>query len=555
MLTNYHALTYLSIALNARLRGNELIEAFSQEKDQLILRFNTIDDALVISTDRFTNTLYLRPNFARARTNSVDILEGCLNQTIATVDMHPMDRVIMFRFESGARLDAQFFGSKANIVLVSNNETIIDAFKDAKKLTGTKTEYRIGEIIYDVEVLRERFSKPQLATLGTILKEEFPTLGATLVKEILHRGQLPSVIGAMSVTEEQIQAMQNALGSVLHDLAAPAPRLYLHTDGEMEGTPATFSIIPLAHLEGLKEELFESPHEAIRVFLSKRRLQENIGDRKKSLAGKLNQKLQKARRTIAAVEVELENNARAEEYQHFGDLLMMNLDAAKKGEKEFLAVDAGMQIEIPLSKELNPVQNAQKYFEKAKRSRIVQQQAAERLVELRSSIAPAEKLVSLLEKIKTKDELKQYMTENKNELEEFGIGEKSDEREHLPFRIFVVDGGFEVWAGKSSKNNDQLTMKYARPNDLWFHARGSAGSHVVLKVNTGHGEPGKKAKEQAAGIAAYYSKMKNAKMVPVAMTEKKYVRKPKGAAPGSVTIEREKVLFAEPSLPKEKTNK
>jgi predicted ribosome quality control (RQC) complex YloA/Tae2 family protein len=71
----------------------------------------------------------------------------------------------------------------------------------------------------------------------------------------------------------------------------------------------------------------------------------------------------------------------------------------------------------------------------------------------------------------------------------------------------------------------------------------------VLKVNTGKGEPSKKAKEQAASIAAYYSKMKNAKMVPVAMTEKKYVRKPKGAAPGSVMIEREKVVFVEPMLP------
>jgi predicted ribosome quality control (RQC) complex YloA/Tae2 family protein len=114
-----------------------------------------------------------------------------------------------------------------------------------------------------------------------------------------------------------------------------------------------------------------------------------------------------------------------------------------------------------------------------------------------------------------------------------------------------VEGGFEVWAGKSSENNDLLTLHHAKPNDLWFHARGSSGSHVLLKVGSGKGEPGKKAKEQAAGIAAYYSKMKNAKMVPVAMTEKKYVRKPKGAPPGTVVLEREKVVFAEPSLPKE----
>ncbi len=130
-----------------------------------------------------------------------------------------------------------------------------------------------------------------------------------------------------------------------------------------------------------------------------------------------------------------------------------------------------------------------------------------------------------------------------------GIGEKGTAREELPFRLFTVDGGFEVLVGKNSSNNDLLTMKYARPNDLWFHARGAGGSHVLLKVGSAKGEPGRKAKEQAAALAAYYSKMRNATIVPVAMTEKKYVRKPKGAPAGTVVLDREKVMFARPALP------
>ena len=124
----------------------------------------------------------------------------------------------------------------------------------------------------------------------------------------------------------------------------------------------------------------------------------------------------------------------------------------------------------------------------------------------------------------------------------------------VPFRIFHVSGGFEVWAGKSSKNNDELTLQYAKPNDLWFHARGSSGSHVVLRIGTGSGEPSKKAKEQAAAIAAYYSKQRNAKYVPVAMTEKKYIRKPKGATPGTVVMDREKVIMVTPALPAQEKN-
>ena len=173
--------------------------------------------------------------------------------------------------------------------------------------------------------------------------------------------------------------------------------------------------------------------------------------------------------------------------------------------------------------------------------------------ELQRAVTQAEELLSGLESVAATDDLREFMSVHSIELEELGLGEKSAQKEQLPFRVFTVDGGFEVWAGKSSANNDLLTMKHAKPNDLWFHARGSSGSHVVLKIGSGKGEVSKKAKEQAAGIAAYYSKMKTSKLVPVAMTEKKYVRKPKGSPPGTVTIEREKVIFAEPRLPTEVT--
>ncbi len=125
----------------------------------------------------------------------------------------------------------------------------------------------------------------------------------------------------------------------------------------------------------------------------------------------------------------------------------------------------------------------------------------------------------------------------------------SKKQEPVLFRVFTVEGGFQVWAGKSSDNNDLLTTRHTAKNDLWFHARGVGGSHVTLKVGTGKGEISKQAIEQAAGIAAYYSKMKNSKLVPVTMCEGKYVRKPKGAPSGTVTVEREKTIFAEPKLP------
>ncbi len=123
-------------------------------------------------------------------------------------------------------------------------------------------------------------------------------------------------------------------------------------------------------------------------------------------------------------------------------------------------------------------------------------------------------------------------------------------KEIIPFRRFLLDSGFEVWAGKSSENNDLLSTKYCAENDLWFHARGSSGSHVVLKENLELGEFTKKEIEQAAQIAAYYSKQRSASRVPIAYTFAKFVEKPRGVPSGTVYIKHEKIINVKPALPK-----
>jgi predicted ribosome quality control (RQC) complex YloA/Tae2 family protein len=121
------------------------------------------------------------------------------------------------------------------------------------------------------------------------------------------------------------------------------------------------------------------------------------------------------------------------------------------------------------------------------------------------------------------------------------------------FRIFKLPDGYEVWVGKDSKANDLLSMKYTAQNDLWFHVRGTSGSHTVLKTPEGAGIIPKEYIKTAASVAAYYSKAKNAKIISVAYTQAKNVQKYKGAESGSVVIKGEKVIKVEPRLPEELT--
>ena len=123
------------------------------------------------------------------------------------------------------------------------------------------------------------------------------------------------------------------------------------------------------------------------------------------------------------------------------------------------------------------------------------------------------------------------------------------ERDLKRFRIFRLEGGYEVWVGRDSASNDLLSMKYTKQNDLWFHVRGSSGSHTVLKAPDGMTDYPKEIIKIAASIAAFYSKAKNAKNVPVAYTEAKNVQKYKGAKSGSVMIKSEKIVKVNPELP------
>lgn len=118
----------------------------------------------------------------------------------------------------------------------------------------------------------------------------------------------------------------------------------------------------------------------------------------------------------------------------------------------------------------------------------------------------------------------------------------------VPWR-FRTKEGWDVLIGRSSEGNDHLTVHMARPEDYWFHAHGCPGSHVVLRRGKGPNEPSKATLEEVASWAAYHSKARTAGKVSVHWTLKKYVRKPRGAKPGLVYIEREKAIMVRPVEP------
>jgi predicted ribosome quality control (RQC) complex YloA/Tae2 family protein len=107
--------------------------------------------------------------------------------------------------------------------------------------------------------------------------------------------------------------------------------------------------------------------------------------------------------------------------------------------------------------------------------------------------------------------------------------------------------GLEVRVGRSARANDRLTFGNSSPNDVWLHARSVPGSHVILRWPDAGAAPPARDLEEAAALAALFSKARTSALVPVDWTRRKYVRKPRGAPPGSVVLQRAKTVFVEPS--------
>lgn len=116
-------------------------------------------------------------------------------------------------------------------------------------------------------------------------------------------------------------------------------------------------------------------------------------------------------------------------------------------------------------------------------------------------------------------------------------------------RRYDLGDGWYALVGRNNRDNDELTFRHAAANDLWFHAQGVPGSHVILKTSRPSGSPPARVVERAASLAAHFSKARHSGLVPVIYTRRKYVRKFRSAKPGQVVCEREKMVMVEPRLP------
>lgn len=216
-----------------------------------------------------------------------------------------------------------------------------------------------------------------------------------------------------------------------------------------------------------------------------------------------------------------------DKYQLYGELLTANIYSIKKGEKSINAYNYYSQneeyITIPLDEDLTPSENVQRYFKRYNKLKKTEEAALE---QQKNNDAETEYLQSVLTNIKNSDNYYE-IEEIRRELLETGYikfkkaAVKSKKVQSKPLH-FKSSEGADIYVGKNNIQNDFLTLKFAEKHDIWMHTKNIPGSHVIIKNTINFTE---KTLEEAATLAAFYSKAKDSTKVPVDYTEVKNVKK------------------------------
>lgn len=513
MHNNYFLFKALVNELKPVLQGGVISACFSQSKEELVLQIETQEKPFFIRALLLPvfSCLSFPEEFHRARKNSIDLFEPLIGQRIAEVLAVENDRSFYFQLESGSHLVFKMHGNRSNIILTQPGKPNL-LFKNQISSDSELTVDALRKIVhYTRETFNENLHQPE---------KYFVTLGKPVWNYLYEKGfDQKDPEGKWKLFQEVLQQLNHPVYHIISDNQGLRLSL-LDEPGVVQTFHYATTALTFFHSEWISRHQFHLEYQSIRKKLQQAVVQTELHIRK------LNERLTALQQK--------------DHFKEHADLLMAHLHQIPAGLKEIVLPDfiSGSPVHIKLNPELSPQKNAEVYYRKSRNRNI-------ELTKLREQIAEASARLSVLEnnlqRLNDVHDLKQLRKITKD-IPAREI--KDHDTSRLPYRE-VVYGGFTIRIGRSAKDNDELTLKHSHKNDLWLHVRDVAGSHVIIRHQPGKTFP-KEVIERAAQLAAWHSKRKNESLCPVMVTERKYVRKRKGNAPGQVIVDRSDTILVTP---------
>jgi len=486
------------------------------------------------------------------------------------------DRVLALEFrrpdqlggETCSLLLLELTGRNSNVILVDpDSGRIVDALRrvtaqmsqrrqilSGKPYQPPPGQSRVDPATCDAATFQRGLASAGGQTVLDGLVRTLPLASRPVARFVAHEAGVPAGRSLGEVDTGAVRALHQSAGSLYAtDLSLFVPCLLLDEHGQ----PEDFSLVPPLWLPSDRVVYCGSMLDAVDRYFGQRVARVQAAQLQQELAKAIQRDLAATCRKIERLNLELERAESADDYRIKGEVLTANLSQIRRGPALVELVNfydpSGGKISIGLDPRLSPAANAQRYFKLYRKARDGRRAIARQLVlakarqsrdeAYRARLAECADIGALegLGKDLARDQVIKRAQHLRGK-------RRSGPEEAVAARRYVTSDGWTVLVGRSDKQNDLLTHRIAARTDLWFHAQGSVGSHVILRREGKKGEPSSAAILQAAQLAAYWSKARGSSAVPVNYTEARYVTKPRKAKPGLAAVRFEKTIFVEPRL-------
>lgn len=479
--------------------------------------------------------------------------------TIKNIYQHKMDRVVCFEIEnlnelkelSKKLLIIEIMGKHSNIILVDKESNkIIDAIKHIDSRQSSIREVFPNKDYFFVKDEKENILDKNYKLPSEILKNSEPIsmkkffytnyLGFSPIisYELLNNSNVDADINSANLNDENIQRIDENFVKLVENIKDKNYYPIFIKD-EMNNNK-DFYCFDLNLYE--KKESVDSLSKLVESFYHNNSLRDRINQKASGFKKILNTKLNRLTNKYLAMNDELLNNQSKEDLKIFADLLSINIYKIEKGMKKISVeniYDNMEEVEISLDEKKSPRENIEAYYKKYKKLKTADEIIKVELPKIEEEMKYIKQILETIEIITELNEL----SEIEEELISLGYIRKSKKNKQKlekskPY-VFETDSGALIYVGKNNLQNENLTLKFANKNDIFFHAQDVPGSHVILRgANLTENDY-----KIAGFLAGYYSYFKNEGYANVDYTEKKHIRKAKGTGLGMVYYDNYKTLF------------
>ena len=543
--------------LNNTILNGRIAKIAQPENDELLLTIKPAKGQvrLVISASASLPLIYLsrdnKPSPMTAPNFCMLLRKHIANGRIVGISQPSLERIIRFEIEHLDELGdlcrksliVEIMGKHSNIIFCNEKGMIIDSIKHVSAQMSSVREVLPGREYFIPDTMKkenplgipeENFTQELLSKpmpVGKAIYNSFTGISPVVAEEICYLAGIDSSVPALEMSGDLLAHLYRQFTYFMEQVTESKFSPAIYYDGN---EPKEFSSLLLTHFSNYQVKSYDSISEVIRTYYSSRDLITRIRQKSSDLRRVVQTALERNRKKYDLQLKQLRDTENRDKYKVYGELIHTYGYNLEEGAKELEALNyyTNEMIKIPLDPQKTPQENAKKYFDRYNKQKRTFEALSELIKETKDEIDYLESVSKSLDIARSEDDLIQI----KEELIESGFIRRKQSAKKVkitskPFH-YISSDGFHMYVGKNNLQNEELTFHFANGGDWWFHAKKAPGSHVIVKTN-GEELPDRTF-EEAARLAAHYSKNSGAEKVEVDYVEKKQVKKPNGSKPGFV---------------------